>query len=628
VRFAHALVREALYEAVPPPRRRRMHQRIADAVMQRSRPDPDVVAYHFRQAGDARAAPWLVRAGERARAAYAYETAVARFEEALPLLEADAALDRTRAEVLLILACLLRLEGADPLQGVRYAQAATELATELGDDVFAAVARFRLGTNLCLALRSSEGLTAMREVVALLDGLPADAADHLMHLDPRSASPWQRQAEYALRLAIVGRFSEAEPQAVAARLEGLRRHDINYNASNALTHVYPAQGRTAEARAMFAECHTQTTTVEEYYHAVLSLVYEIARVVIPYCADQLPYREQVALRAAAWCKQTTGAFAGLPLSAALHGLFYLDGRWDDVVAATYGSYGMQQEHAWVTGRIALARGELQAAGHIIRPFLPDSPATAPGDAWFLGTTAGQRLAAALALAAGDVPTTRAWLESHDRWLDWGAAVLGRADGALLWSRLHCAAGDMEQARASAERSLALAGEPRQPLAVLAAERLLGELDTAAGRYADAEGHVRAALTIADGCRAPYERALTLLALADVRRLTGDHAQASAILTEARGLCIPLRASPALTRIDALAVCLPARPMIDAPRAGLTAREIEVLRLVVEGLSDREIAQRLSIGSRTVQTHVTSILAKFGVSSRTAAATHAVRHGIV
>lgn len=61
---------------------------------------------------------------------------------------------------------------------------------------------------------------------------------------------------------------------------------------------------------------------------------------------------------------------------------------------------------------------------------------------------------------------------------------------------------------------------------------------------------------------------------------------------------------------------------------LTERETEVLRLLATGLSNKEIAYRLSIGEKTVKTHVSNILAKLNVSSRTQAALHAARLGLV
>ncbi len=62
-------------------------------------------------------------------------------------------------------------------------------------------------------------------------------------------------------------------------------------------------------------------------------------------------------------------------------------------------------------------------------------------------------------------------------------------------------------------------------------------------------------------------------------------------------------------------------------AGLTAREQQVLALVADGLPDREISRRLFISERTVQHHVSAVLSKIGVSSRTAAAREAARMGI-
>jgi DNA-binding NarL/FixJ family response regulator len=68
------------------------------------------------------------------------------------------------------------------------------------------------------------------------------------------------------------------------------------------------------------------------------------------------------------------------------------------------------------------------------------------------------------------------------------------------------------------------------------------------------------------------------------------------------------------------------PSSGAPHS-LSPRELDVLRLIVEGKSDREIAEELFISHHTVSRHVSNILGKMGVESRTAAAATAVRDGL-
>ena len=70
------------------------------------------------------------------------------------------------------------------------------------------------------------------------------------------------------------------------------------------------------------------------------------------------------------------------------------------------------------------------------------------------------------------------------------------------------------------------------------------------------------------------------------------------------------------------------PRQSAPVEPLTERERDVLTLVAEGKANKEIARELGIGDRTVRTHVTSILGKLGLVSRTQAAIYAVREGLV
>lgn len=84
----------------------------------------------------------------------------------------------------------------------------------------------------------------------------------------------------------------------------------------------------------------------------------------------------------------------------------------------------------------------------------------------------------------------------------------------------------------------------------------------------------------------------------------------------------------IDRLLALAEYPALRPMPDGDSSRLTPREREVLQLLVAGRSNREIAEALFIGHRTATTHVTNILAKFGVDTRAAAVTYAFQHGLL
>jgi DNA-binding NarL/FixJ family response regulator len=97
--------------------------------------------------------------------------------------------------------------------------------------------------------------------------------------------------------------------------------------------------------------------------------------------------------------------------------------------------------------------------------------------------------------------------------------------------------------------------------------------------------------------------------------------AAAIRAAHRG---ELQLDPAIAR-RLMASLRPAHP---EPIAGLTARELEVLRLVGQGRANKEIAAALGIGERTARTHVSNILAKLGLGSRTQAALWAAREGLV
>jgi predicted ATPase/DNA-binding CsgD family transcriptional regulator len=96
----------------------------------------------------------------------------------------------------------------------------------------------------------------------------------------------------------------------------------------------------------------------------------------------------------------------------------------------------------------------------------------------------------------------------------------------------------------------------------------------------------------------------------------------------KGRHLPVAEALAEARAIAASTVEPPPVSGDASSFRLTARELDVLRLLVEGHSDRQIGEALFIGARTVQTHVANLFAKLGVNTRAEAAAVAVRRGIV
>jgi len=74
----------------------------------------------------------------------------------------------------------------------------------------------------------------------------------------------------------------------------------------------------------------------------------------------------------------------------------------------------------------------------------------------------------------------------------------------------------------------------------------------------------------------------------------------------------------------LYVAVPKSPRIN----GLTTREVEILRLVTSGLTNRQLAERLGVSTRTVDAHLRSIYAKLGIKSRSAATRYAIENHLI
>ncbi|WP_377354935.1 ATP-binding protein [Planotetraspora thailandica] len=129
---------------------------------------------------------------------------------------------------------------------------------------------------------------------------------------------------------------------------------------------------------------------------------------------------------------------------------------------------------------------------------------------------------------------------------------------------------------------------------------------------------------------PYGQSKALLLAAAADALAGERDEALARLREAHPLAVSLRAAPLAGQIENLArrvggtLSDPVRQAASDEQTPLTPRELEVLRLVATGRSNREIAAELFISAKTVSVHVSNILPKLGVSSRGEAAAAAHR----
>jgi len=634
VAFAHALVREALYEGVLPPRRRAWHRRVAETLADLPNPDPDAVAQHFGQAGDPRAEAWLVQAGARAQRAYAWLTAAERYEAALALLEARGGDAAARGWLTFWLASLRR--NAEPQRALGDAEAAERLAAEARDPLLAAMATFLAGLLRGIYLgEPRRGIAQMAAGLAAQTALPAAARIPPGMTTPIDPAPqWGTVAatlggngRYAEALALGERYlADAAPPATADWLGGNPYAD----AHSGLGEVHRALGRPEDARAAFARAGELYRAVGLHRAAWLAADDELY-VVLSYQLDRPAELRRLQAEAAGAQARARGVHGpALQQYVPPPWLLVLAGAWTEARRASEAmrGHGPAGSSPHLIGNAALGvldreQGDAARARALVAEDLPAGPETALGTCYALPALQLQRLAATLALDAADPGLARVWLEAHDRWLQEGGIVLGRAEGALGWAAYHRAKDDRARAQQDAEHALLQATAPRQPLALLAAHRLLGELATLAGRHTEAASHLAAALALADECATPYERALTLLALATLRAEAGPRGDVAPLLAEVRAICTPIAAARALAHAAALTATLVTARSPD----GLTPREVEVLRLYAADLSYRAIGARLSIAPRTVGTHVSNIYGKTGVTSRLAAARYAAAHGL-
>jgi DNA-binding CsgD family transcriptional regulator len=155
------------------------------------------------------------------------------------------------------------------------------------------------------------------------------------------------------------------------------------------------------------------------------------------------------------------------------------------------------------------------------------------------------------------------------------------------------------------------------------EHARGAVELAAGNAEAALPSLRRAWRAWQEIDAPYEAARTRVLVGLACRALGDDATARLELDAAAETFERLGATPDAARVAALV-----EPPRVRDRHGLTQRELEVLRLVAAGRSNRQIAAALVVSEHTVARHLQNIFGKLGVSSRTAATAFAFEHDLV
>ena len=223
--------------------------------------------------------------------------------------------------------------------------------------------------------------------------------------------------------------------------------------------------------------------------------------------------------------------------------------------------------------------------------------------------------ALLLLARGDA---RAAAAAIDTALEDQHAVGARCRLHAAAVEIALAAGDHEAARRHADQLEQSREEVDAPLLAAMCGVARGGVQLALGEAREALRTLRTALTIWNELDAPFDAARTRALIAAACRALGDDETAEMERDAARAVFTELGAIPELRALD------------DTPSAdtdGLTPREVEVLRLVATGMTNKAIAEELVISQKTVARHLSNIFTKLDLATRAEATAYAFKKGL-
>ena len=329
-------------------------------------------------------------------------------------------------------------------------------------------------------------------------------------------------------------------------------------------------------------------------------------------------------RAQAWTAALTHWLASQPDLVAYHGqclvhraeIMQLHGAWRDAMGEAE-----RASERFLRGPDHPAAGAAfyqQAELHRLRgEFAKAEEAYRQASRWGRMPQPGLAL---LRLAQGQVDAAQAAIR---RVMEEASDRVTRSNLLAAYVEIMLDAHDVAAARARADELSAIAADLGAPLLGAVAAHAQGAVLLSEGNPPAALDALRQAWTAWQELDAPYEAARVRVLLGLACRELGDQEGAEMELDAARGVFQQLGAAPDLARVQALS----RKP---APKAagGLTAREVQLLRLVAAGKTNRAIAAELVLSERTVDRHVSNIFTKLGVSSRTAATAYAYEHQLI